>query len=248
MNENVIVQIDKFAFLVDFVILDMEEDSKDFMEVFIDDFSIFGNSFDSYLTNLSKMLARCEETNLVLNWVKCHFMVKEGIVLGHKIFNVRIEVDKEKVDVIAKLPYLTNDAKPRLIRWVLLLQELTIEIKDKKGAENLAADHLSRLENPDIEELDEEKIRDSFLDEHLIIRKPEKDPCRCVFDKELQEVLEHCHTRHVRGHYGADITARKVIEAGLYWPTILKDAARHVRSAMHAKDQEIFFSESNALD
>ncbi|GJU88270.1 reverse transcriptase domain-containing protein [Tanacetum coccineum] len=54
------------------------------------------------------MLARCEETNLVLNWEKCHFMVKEGIVLGHKISGAGIEVDRAKIDVIAKLPYLTN--------------------------------------------------------------------------------------------------------------------------------------------
>ncbi|GJY14719.1 reverse transcriptase domain-containing protein [Tanacetum coccineum] len=81
---------------------------KDFMEVFMDDFSVFGNSFDSCLNNLSKMLARFKETNLVLNWEKCHFMVKEGIVLRHKISKAGIEVDKAKVDVIAKLPYLTN--------------------------------------------------------------------------------------------------------------------------------------------
>ncbi|GJV20189.1 reverse transcriptase domain-containing protein [Tanacetum coccineum] len=81
---------------------------KDFMEVFMDDVFIFGNSFNSCLTNLSKMLARCEETNLVLNWEKFHFMVKEGIVLGHKISSAGIEVDKAKVDVIAKLPYPTN--------------------------------------------------------------------------------------------------------------------------------------------
>ncbi|GJW14833.1 reverse transcriptase domain-containing protein [Tanacetum coccineum] len=54
------------------------------------------------------MLTRCEETNLVLNREKCHFMVKEGIVLGHKISKSRIEVDREKVDVIAKLPYLKH--------------------------------------------------------------------------------------------------------------------------------------------
>ncbi|GKA21123.1 reverse transcriptase domain-containing protein, partial [Tanacetum coccineum] len=54
------------------------------------------------------MLARCEETNLVLNWEKCHFMVKEGIVLGHKISRARIEVNRAKIDVIAKLPYSTN--------------------------------------------------------------------------------------------------------------------------------------------
>ncbi|GKG12117.1 reverse transcriptase domain-containing protein [Tanacetum coccineum] len=54
------------------------------------------------------MLKRREDTNLVLNWEKCHFMVKEGIFLGHKISKSRIEVDKAKVDVIAKLPYLTS--------------------------------------------------------------------------------------------------------------------------------------------
>ncbi|GJT60312.1 reverse transcriptase domain-containing protein [Tanacetum coccineum] len=55
------------------------------MEVFMDDFSVFGDSFDSCLSNLEKMLKRCEDTNLVLNWEKCHFMCREGIVLGHKI-------------------------------------------------------------------------------------------------------------------------------------------------------------------
>ncbi|GKB33145.1 reverse transcriptase domain-containing protein [Tanacetum coccineum] len=54
------------------------------------------------------MLARCEETNLVLNWEKCHFMVKEGIILGHKISKAGMEVDKDKVDVIASLHYPTN--------------------------------------------------------------------------------------------------------------------------------------------
>ncbi|GJT01154.1 reverse transcriptase domain-containing protein [Tanacetum coccineum] len=73
------------------------------MEVFMDDFSIFGDSFSSCLSRLDKMLKRCEETNLVLNWEKCHFMVKEGIVLGHKISKSGIEVDRAKVDVIAKL-------------------------------------------------------------------------------------------------------------------------------------------------
>ncbi|GKB10736.1 reverse transcriptase domain-containing protein [Tanacetum coccineum] len=229
---------------------------EDFMEVFMDDFSVFGNSFNHCLSNLDKMLARCEETNLVLNWEKCHFMVKEGIVLGHKIFEKGIEVDKAKIDVIAKLPYPTNlkgvmsflghagfyrrfikdfsmiskpmthllmkdakfdfsdeckkafnnlkeklttapiiispdwnvplrinvrrhkhDAKPRLIRWVLLLQRFNIEIKDKKGAENLAADHLSRLENPNMRILSEKEIADKFPYEHLMVLKstPEDD-------------------------------------------------------------------------
>nr|GEY68277.1 reverse transcriptase domain-containing protein [Tanacetum cinerariifolium] len=78
------------------------------MEVFMDDFSIFGDTFSSCLTNLDKMLKRCEEMNLVLNWEKCHFMCREGIVLGHKISKSGIEVDRAKVDVIAKLPHPTT--------------------------------------------------------------------------------------------------------------------------------------------
>ena len=75
------------------------------MEVFMDDFLVYGNDFDTCLNNLERMLKRCEKTNLVLNWEKCHFMCKEGIVLGHKISKKGIEVDRAKVDVIAKIPY-----------------------------------------------------------------------------------------------------------------------------------------------
>nr|GEX14287.1 reverse transcriptase domain-containing protein [Tanacetum cinerariifolium] len=78
------------------------------MEVFMDGFSVFRNSFGTCLSHLDKMLQRCEDTNLCLNWEKNHFMVKEGIVLGHKISKIGIEVDKAKVDVIAKLPYPTT--------------------------------------------------------------------------------------------------------------------------------------------
>ncbi|GJZ55307.1 hypothetical protein Tco_0610500 [Tanacetum coccineum] len=78
------------------------------IEKTMDDFSVFGDSFSSCLSHLDKMLQRCEDTNLVLNWEKCHFMVKEGIVLGHKISKTGIEVDKAKVDVIAKLPHPTT--------------------------------------------------------------------------------------------------------------------------------------------
>ncbi|GJW93181.1 RNA-directed DNA polymerase [Tanacetum coccineum] len=81
---------------------------KDSMEVFMHDFLIFGSSFDHCLKNLEKMLKRCEETNLVLNWEKCHFMVKEGIILGHKVSGSGIEVDKAKIKAISKLPYPTN--------------------------------------------------------------------------------------------------------------------------------------------
>ena len=73
------------------------------IEVFMDDFSVLGKSFDNYLENLRRALIRCEETNLVLNWEKCHFMVKEGLVLGHRISERRIEVDRAKVETIEKL-------------------------------------------------------------------------------------------------------------------------------------------------
>ncbi|GJY81369.1 reverse transcriptase domain-containing protein [Tanacetum coccineum] len=123
------------------------------MEVFMDDFMIFRDSFSSCLSHLDKMLKRCEDTNLVLNWEKCHFMVKEGIVLGHKISKSGIKVDKAKVDVIAKLPHPTS---------ILLLQEFDVIIRDKKGAENLAADHLSRLENPHQDVLENKEITETF--------------------------------------------------------------------------------------
>ncbi|GKE76863.1 reverse transcriptase domain-containing protein [Tanacetum coccineum] len=211
------------------------------MEVFMDDFSIFRNSFKNCLSRVDKMLQRCEDTNLCLNWEKSHFMVKEGIVLGHKISKKGIEVDKAKIDVIAKLPHPTTvkgvqsflghvgfyrrfikdfskisrpmthllekntpfifsddciqafqtlkkkhneapiliapvytdhfalkylfakkDSKARLLRWVLLLQEFVFNVIDTKEAQNLAADHLSRLENPYENVLDPKEVNEKF--------------------------------------------------------------------------------------
>ena len=74
------------------------------IEIFMDDFSVMGNSFDNCLENLRAVLVRCEETNLVLNWEKCHFMVQEGIVFGHRISARGIEVDRAKIEAIEKLP------------------------------------------------------------------------------------------------------------------------------------------------
>ena len=74
------------------------------IEIFMDDFSVLGNSFDNCLENLRLVLIRCEENNLVLNWEKCHFMVQEGIVLGHRISARGIGVDRAKIEAIEKLP------------------------------------------------------------------------------------------------------------------------------------------------
>ncbi|GJU59277.1 reverse transcriptase domain-containing protein [Tanacetum coccineum] len=347
-------------------------------------------------------LASCEDTNLVLNWEKCHFMCKEGIVLGHKISKSGIEVDRAKVDVSdcltptfrttvkgvrsflghagfyrrfiqdfskisrpithllekdtpfvfsqdcinafetlkkklteapilvvpdwnlpfelmcdasdfaigavlgthksnhfqsdsfllvvyafekfwpylvlsksivytdhSALKYLMNkqDAKPRLLRWVLLLQEFDITILDKKGSENLAADHLSRLENPHKDVLENKDINEHFPLETLGVisngstpwfadfanyhagnfiikgmstqqkRKFFKDVkyyfwddpylfriCadqiirRCVSGHEALEILKACHEGPTGGHHSANLTARKVFDAGFFWP------------------------------
>ncbi|GJR47332.1 reverse transcriptase domain-containing protein [Tanacetum coccineum] len=397
------------------------------MEVFMDDFSVFGDSFSTCLSHLDKMLKRCEDTNLVLNWEKSHFMVKEGIVLGHKISKSGIEVDRAKVDVIAKLPHPTTvkgvrsflghagfyrrfiqdfskiarpmthlleketpfffskeciesfntlkrklteapiliapdwdlpfelmcdasdfaigavlgqrknkhfqpihyasktmteaqahytttekellavvyafekfrsylvlsksivytdhsaikylfakkDAKPRLMRWILLLQEFDVIIRDKKGAENLAADHLSRLENPHQDKLENKEITETFPLETLgsVALRADSTPwfadfanyhagnfvvkgmssqqknkffkdvkhyfwddpflfkiCadqmirRCVHGKEALDILEACHNGPTGGHHGANLTAKKVFDAGFFWPSIYKDA------------------------
>nr|GEY89754.1 DNA-directed DNA polymerase [Tanacetum cinerariifolium] len=123
------------------------------MEVIMDDFSVFGNSFSTCLTNLEKMLKRCEDTKLALNWEKSNFMVKEGIVLGHKISKKGIKVDKAKIKVISKLPHPTT--------------EFDFKVTDTKGAENYAVDHLSRLENPYKNVFDLKEINETFPLESL---------------------------------------------------------------------------------
>jgi len=75
------------------------------IEVFMDDFSVYGSSFDHCLSNLARVLERCEETNLVLNFEEYHFMVEQGIVLGHIVSKNGIFIDPAKIDIISQLPY-----------------------------------------------------------------------------------------------------------------------------------------------
>ncbi|KAI5334934.1 hypothetical protein L3X38_025067 [Prunus dulcis] len=277
---------------------------EEIIKVFMDEFSVFGDSFDICLHNLSLVLKRCQECNLVLNWEKCHFMVQQGTVLGHIISCRGIEVDKAKLTLHfikdfskisrplcrligkdvefefneeclaafnklkelltsapimqppdwnfpfqlmcdasdyavgavvgqrvhnvphaiynaswtlndAQLNYSTtkkeliavifalkkfrsyligtkvivfsdhaapryllqkNDAKPRLIRWTLLLQEFDLVIRDKKRSKNVVADHLSRLVQGSNEEEDVLRLRESFPDEQVFTLEA-KDPC-----------------------------------------------------------------------
>ena len=79
---------------------DLVEES---MKIFMDDFSVYGSSFENCLENLETVLQICQDKNVALNWEKCHFMVNEGIVLGHKISIVGLEVDQSKVSVIETL-------------------------------------------------------------------------------------------------------------------------------------------------
>ncbi|GJW89423.1 retrovirus-related pol polyprotein from transposon TNT 1-94 [Tanacetum coccineum] len=149
-----------------------------------------------------------------------------------------------------KYLFAKQDAKPRLIRWILLLQEFDIEIKNKKGAKNVLADHLSQLENPNLEELKEEDIDENFPDETLMnVSSNDEDEIpwfadfanyldelylfkmypdgmirRCVYGSETQKILDECHHGPTRGHYGVSIARKKVFDAGFYWLTIFKEA------------------------
>ncbi|XP_010677966.1 uncharacterized protein LOC104893548 [Beta vulgaris subsp. vulgaris] len=88
------------------------DDPKDFieniMEVFMDDFSVHGSDFDMCLHNLSKVLKRCCDVNLILNWEKFHLMVNEGVVLSHLVFEHDIQVNRANIEVIEKLPPPVN--------------------------------------------------------------------------------------------------------------------------------------------
>jgi hypothetical protein len=81
---------------------------EEIVEVFMDDFSVYGKTFVDCLANLDKVLTRCAEVDLVLNWERCNFMVKQGIVLGHVMSERGIEVDKAKVETVEQLPPPTD--------------------------------------------------------------------------------------------------------------------------------------------
>nr|GEU32672.1 retrovirus-related Pol polyprotein [Tanacetum cinerariifolium] len=115
------------------------------IEVFMDDFSIFGDSFDKCLNNLDKLFQCCRDAHLVLNWEKCHFIVKEGIVLGHKVSSAGLEVDKTKIDVISKLPFPTNIKLTSKVGSIFKRTSLT-----RFPAQSISSSNAIALDSPDL--------------------------------------------------------------------------------------------------
>ncbi|KAL4379701.1 hypothetical protein GQ457_02G016760 [Hibiscus cannabinus] len=241
--------------------------NEDCLEIFMDDFSTFGEDFDSCLSNLEKVLKRCKETNLVLNWEKCHFMVDEGIVLGHKISSKGMEVDKAKIEVISKLPppttvkgirsflghagfyrrFIEDFSKITKPLCSLLEQGRPFEFdKDCTKAFNLLKQKLvtAPIVEPPYWKLPFELMCDAsdyavgagrkrfkhnakgyFWDEPYLFKQcADQIIRRCIPEEEQQTILEQCHSAPYGGHFGGNRTAAKVLQSGLYWPTLHKDA------------------------
>nr|GEX27322.1 reverse transcriptase domain-containing protein [Tanacetum cinerariifolium] len=145
-----------------------------------------------------------------------------------------------------KYLFSKKDAKTILLQWVF-----DFKVLDTKGAENLAADHLSRLENPYENVLDPKEINETFPLETLSMVTFHGDSSaswfvdfanyhvgnfivkvirRCVHGKEALDILVACHNRPAGGHHGANLTAKKIFDAGFFWPTIYKDAHEFVKN------------------
>nr|GEX53015.1 reverse transcriptase domain-containing protein [Tanacetum cinerariifolium] len=203
------------------------------MKVFMDDFSVSGDSFQSYLSHLEKMLKRCEETNLCLNWEKNHFMVKEGIVLGHKISKKGIEMDKVKIDVISKLPHPTTvkgirsflghaecvDAFQTLKRMltkapVLIAPDWDMPFELMCDASDFAIGAvLGQRQYKHFRPIHyANKTMTEVESKYTTIEKEMLAVVRCVAGQEAIDILKACHSGPTGGHHGPNYTAKKVKE------------------------------------
>nr|GEW76003.1 DNA-directed DNA polymerase [Tanacetum cinerariifolium] len=183
---------------------------------FLDGFSVFRNSFQTCLSHLEKMLKQCEDTNLCLNWEKIHFMVKEGIVLGHKISKDGIEVDKAKVKVIAKLPHPTIVNVPH---GLPTLQTTMWGIS------------LSRECRPNRKTKLFKDVKHYFWDDPFLFKiYADQVIRRCVHGQETIDILKACHYGPTGGHHDLNYTTKKVFDSRFYWPTIYRDAQDLVKS------------------
>nr|GEW28789.1 hypothetical protein [Tanacetum cinerariifolium] len=252
------------------------------MEVFMGDFSVFGDIFSSCLSNLDKILKRCEDTNLVLNWEKCHFMCKEGIVLGHKISKFRIEVDRAKVDVIAKLPYPPTvkgvrsfldciDAFETLKKKlseapILVVPDWNLPFELMRDASDFAIGavlgqrktkhfqpihyaskiitkaqiHYTTTEKEMLAVvyafekfrpylvLSKSIVYTDYSALKYLLSKQDAKPRLLRWVLLLQEF--DITIRPTGGHHGANLTAKKVFDADFFWPTIYRDAHAMIKS------------------
>ncbi|GKD11526.1 reverse transcriptase domain-containing protein, partial [Tanacetum coccineum] len=138
-----------------------------------------------------------------------------------------------------KYLFAKKDAKARLLRWILLLQEFDFKVIDTKGAEKYVTDHLSRLEIPYENVFDPTEINKNFPLETLNMVTSRGDSSTPWFadyanylagSQEAIDILTACHCGPIGGHYGANYTAKKVFNFGFYWPTIYKDAHELVKN------------------
>nr|GEU55037.1 reverse transcriptase domain-containing protein [Tanacetum cinerariifolium] len=158
----------------------------------MDDFLVFENLFGTCLSHLDKMLQWCEDNNLCLNWEKSHFMVKEGIVLGHKISKNGIEVDKAKVDVTAKLPHPT-----------------TFKDFANYNARNFVVKGMSSQQKNKFFK----DVKHYFWDDSFLFKiYADQVIQRCVHGQEAIEILKACHNGLTGGHHGLKYTAKKGID------------------------------------
>ncbi|GKF33261.1 hypothetical protein Tco_0106461, partial [Tanacetum coccineum] len=182
------------------------------------------------------MLKRCEDTNLALNWEKSHFMVKEGIVLGHKISKKGIAANH-----LSRLenPY-ENVFDPKEINETFPLETLNMVTSHDDQSTSWFADianyHAGNFLIKGMSTQQKRKffkdIKHYFWDDPYLFRTcADQIIRRCVFDQEALEILKACHEGPTGGgHHSANITAQKVFDAGFYWPTIYKDAYELIKS------------------
>nr|GFB37187.1 reverse transcriptase domain-containing protein [Tanacetum cinerariifolium] len=162
-----------------------------------------------------------------MNQAKANYTTTEkemlAVVYAFKKFHSYLIMNKSIVYTDhSSLKYLfaKKDAKARLLRWILLLQEFDFKVIDTRGSENYVADHLSCLENPYENIFDPKEINETFPLETLN-KVAHKDP--------TIDILNACHSGPTRGHYGASYTANKVFDSGFYCPSIYKDAFELVK-------------------
>nr|GEW17891.1 reverse transcriptase domain-containing protein [Tanacetum cinerariifolium] len=201
------------------------------MEVFMDDFLVFGDSFSSYLSNLDKMLKHCEDKNLVLNWEKCHFMCKEGIVLRHKILKSGIEVDRAKVDVIAKLPHPTTVKGVRSFLGHAGFYRRFIQDFYKIAR---PMTHLLEKETPFVFSKDcidaFETLKKKLTEAPILVVPYWNLPFELMCDASDFAIGAVLEQRPTGGHHGANLTTEKVFDVSFFWPTIYRDAHDMIKS------------------